>query len=252
MRSGTQSLERSLAILDQFDEQHRRLSLAEVAKQLDVSSVTAYRYVRAFVNSGLLVYENGEVRLSEKFVRLSELYLSDNHLIQAALGPIRQVYHSTQETVALCELRGIHVTCIHRIESQSPLRTSFAIGEAMPIYAGSFARALAAFLPPSTLDAIVSRTSWRPFTASTIADPPQFYQRIEQIRQHGYDVSIEEVNMGVVALAVPLRWPPHLVASLGMSAPLVRYDPAHLQQLLDPLFEAQTAIEAELRNLSQF
>lgn len=246
MRSGTQALERSLAILDLFHEGHTTLTISEVATFLGVSSVTAYRYVRAFADAGYLVIADGSVRLTPKFIRIGHLFLAEDHLVRAAERPINAVQQVTQETVALCELQGINVTCTYRVESQLPLRTSFAIGQAMPIYAGAFARVLAAFLPNATLQSIIARTRWDRFTPNTIANPINFKDRLREIQDRGHDVSSEEVDLGVFAIAVPIRAYPNLVASLGLVMPLTRYSPDRLRDYLDPLVKAQQQIESVL------
>ncbi len=250
MPSGTQALDRSLAILNLFNKERLFLTLPEVAEFLGVSNGTAYRYVRAFVDTGLLSHENGQIRLTSKFLRYSDLFLSDDHIVKAAREPMEKVFEKTQETIALCELQGVTVTCTHRLESHFPLRSSFQIGEARPIYAGAFSRALAAFLPQNKLRSIVTRTVWKRFTSNTVDTPEEFYRKLDMVREREYDVSFEEVTQGVVALAVPLKWPPHSVASLGMTIPLARYSPKQLDLLLQPLVEARKSIEKTLREIA--
>jgi DNA-binding IclR family transcriptional regulator len=245
--AGIQSIQRALEILDLFSEDRPGVHLNDIAAHLGVSPITAYRYVRAFCEVGLMDLREGEAFLAPRVMRLAHLYLARDRVLQAAREPLMVAQQQTGETLALCELQGAYVVCTYRIDSRQALRTSFAVGQAMPIFAGAFARVLAAYLPASVLAAVLAQTRWQRYTEHTVADPDQFLARLDIIRQRGYDTSIEEVDRGVFAAAVPILAPIEgVLGSIGLSMPLARFEPDRLADFLKPLWTAKRAIEAQL------
>ena len=51
----------------------------------------------------------------------------------------------------------------------------------------------------------------------------------------GYDVSEEELNPGVIAIAVPILVGDKVMGSIGLGIPSVRYDPDKLQTYIQKM-----------------
>lgn len=221
----SQTLAKGLMILDFFTRETPTLTIEQIAEKLNMSVISTYRYVKVLCDADLLVMEHGQVQLSAKILRFVDLFWEHNRYVMYVKEPLKMLQQELNETITLCQLEGSDVVCTFRVESSSPLRSSFKIGEKMPIHAGAFARAIAAFLPYRELRMIMNKTDWIPFTEKTIAVPKQFEARLAIIRERGYDISEEEVNPGVTALAVPILVDGKVFGSIGLGIPTVRYNP---------------------------
>lgn len=246
----SQSFKRGLMILDLFSVERPVITLEEIATEINISPITAYRYVKVLCESGMLVMEEGKIQISAKILRFTNLFTKQDPMIAIAIEPINNLSHEFNETIALCKLEGTDVVCIHRVESSLSLRSSFSIGQRMSIHAGAFARTIAAFLPESELKSIVRKTELIPFTKRTIVDRKEFEVRLGQIRQKSFDLSREEVDSGVVAMAVPILVSGRIVGSLGLAMPSLRYKPTYEQKIIDRLQEVAEHISNEIRKLN--
>ena len=245
----SQSFKRGLMILDLFSLDRPRLTLEEIAYEVKISPITAYRYVKVLCDSGMLVMKDGHVQLSARILRFVNLFWQQDRLIEIAQEKIDLLHDEFNETIALCKIEEKDVICIYKLESSLMLRSSFSIGQRMSIHAGAFARSIAAFLPDKELKAIMDNIDWRPFTEHTIVTPEEFKQRLSEIRKRGYDISKEEVNYGVVAIAVPIkRKNERAIASLGLAMPSVRHDTANMTAMVKKLQETAETISKEIQN----
>ncbi|HWO78420.1 MAG TPA: IclR family transcriptional regulator [Bacillus sp. (in: firmicutes)] len=242
----SQSFKRGLQILDLFSVQRPTLSLDEISTEINTSYVTTYRYVKVLCESGMLVMEDGKVRMSAKILRFVNNFWQQNPLVSIANQPISKLHKELNETIALCKLEMNEVVCIYRLESSLSLRSTFSIGQKMSIHAGAFARSISAFLPEKELKGIVSNIEWKSFTKNTLTSQTEYELRLKLIRQRGYDISKEEVQDGAVGIAVPIKIESRVIASLGISMPTVRYQEDNLPFLVTKLKETSQIISDEI------
>ncbi|WP_284035484.1 IclR family transcriptional regulator [Neobacillus sp. 114] len=245
----SQSFKRGLMILDLFSVDRPVLTLEEIAAELQIAPITAYRYIKVLSESGMLLFDEGKVQLSAKILRFINLFWKQDHLTTIAKEPITALAHDLNETIALCKLEGNDVICIYAVESQLPLSTKYTIGNRIGIYAGSFARVIAANLPNRKLSVIMRQTNWVPHTDKTIIDRQEFLERLKQIQRIGYDISQEEVDTGVTALAVPIKVSGQIIGSLGLGMPSVRFESEHIPSIIGRMQEVSTQISREAENL---
>ncbi|WP_169907643.1 IclR family transcriptional regulator [Priestia abyssalis] len=242
----SQSFKRGVMILDLFSAERPVLTLDEIAAEVQISPITAYRYVKVLSEAGILILDERRVYLSAKILRFVNLFWQQDHLAALAKESISILAHELNETIALCKLEANDVVCIYAVESSLTLRTTFSIGERMPIYSGAFSRTIAAFLPERELKSIIQHTKWIPHTESTIVDSHEFHLRLDRIRQDGYDISNGEVESGVVALAVPILVSGQIKGSLGLAIPSVRYSPDETTSIIGRMQEVSQHISKEL------
>lgn len=244
----SQSFRRGLMILDLFSLDRPVMTLEEVAKEINTSTITAYRYVKVLCDAGMLVMSAGQIKLSAQILRFVNLFLVHEQLISAAKDEIKKLHQEYNETIALCKLEENDIVCIHKLESSLSLRASYSIGQRMSIHAGAFARTIAAFLPAKKRKAIIDTIDWKPFTEHTIISRDEFDKRLERIVEKGYDISREEVIPGVIAFAVPIFVKGEVVASLGFGMPSVRNDSENTMAIVSRLKETANTISQKLED----
>ncbi|WDL97751.1 IclR family transcriptional regulator [Alicyclobacillus sp. ALC3] len=244
----SQSFSRGLLILDMFTQERRTINLEEISSELDISPITAYRYVKVLNDAGILRFHDGQVSLSAKILRFVHLFMEQDKLTEIAKGPVSQLSMDLNETVALCQFEAPDVVCTYRMESSSPLRTSFSIGQRMSIYAGAFSRAIIAFLPAQERNSVIRQTKISSYTEHTIANLEVYLERLSQIRQDGYDTSNQEVDPGIYAMAVPIFVSNRVVGCLGIAIPSARYTESRGPELLAKLQQASAHISSTMQS----
>lgn len=241
----SQSLARGLSILDLFSAERPELTIEEIATEINMSPITSYRYVKTLIESDMLIMSQGNVQLSAKILRFVNLFWKKDDLVAISKDHIDALQQELNESIALCKLEIDSVICIYRQESSLALRSSFTIGERMSIHAGAFARSIAAFLPKSVLKAIMNNIEWTAFTENTITCLEDYEERLEIVKERGYDVSVEEIDRGIIALAVPILYEGRVLASIGLGLPSIRYELSETPSIISKLQKTANLISQE-------
>ena len=241
-RSGS-SLERGLRLLSVFAKAgEAELTVADLARQAGLPPSTAYRYIQGLREAGYLeAAGTGAVRLGEQVRALARDLQLQDPLAEFARPVMRELSRLTMETVLLVEPAGTFGICVERVESQEPVRLSFAKGRMEPLYAGATVRALLAFLPDDVLESVIAAGLVR-YTEITIGDPEALRRNLAEVRRLGYAHSLGEMDEGVRALAVPLRpdGQGFARAALSVTGPAFRFTEDKVPQVL-PLLRASAA-----------
>ena len=148
--SGTQAVERALAILQWFDERTPELSPAEVATRLGVHRSTATRLLQALERQGFLDSdaETGRFRLGLQLVTLAGLVLNRFPVRSLAHDILRELRDETEETAYLGLLDGREVVYIDQASSSHVAVNVDWVGYRQPLTAGATGFLLLAFQPP--------------------------------------------------------------------------------------------------------
>lgn len=238
-----------LAVFAATDE--AELSVGELARLAELPPSTAYRYIQGLREAGYLESAGtGAIRLGERVEALARRLQLRDPLADLARPVMRELSRLTSETVLLIEAAGTFGVCVERVESQEPVRLSFAKGRMEPLHAGASVRALLAFLPDAVLQDVIA-AGLQPFTPATIADPDALRRSLAVVREQGYAHSVGEMDVDVRALGVPLRPSGHgyARAALSVTGPAYRFTEDKVAKVL-PLLKASAArIEAILGRL---
>src|SRR4051812_7066151 len=214
--SGTQAVERALAILQWFDERTPELSPGEVATRLGVHRSTATRLLQALERQGFLDSdaETGRFRLGLRLVTLAGLVLNRFPVRSLAHDVLRELRDETEETAYLGLLDGREVIYIDQASSPHVAVNADWVGYRQPLTAGATGFLLLAFQPPAVLAELVRDA----------ADPPgprgPSRPELAAIRRDGSLVRTSPDPDGEAGVAAAVR--DHLgttIAAITVSAP---------------------------------
>jgi IclR family acetate operon transcriptional repressor len=136
---------------------------------------------------------------------------------------LEQLVEATGETAIYCE-RFQYDSCvtIERRESPHHTRTVIETGVPRPLFVGSSAFAILAVLPQEEILSILNMKNFEKFTPFTITSPKQILKKIEEIKRHGYAVSIQERYSYTAGVAAPCFLSRDLVGSIAVIGPAER------------------------------
>jgi DNA-binding IclR family transcriptional regulator len=89
------------------------------------------------------------------------------------------------------------------VESPNLVTISVRLGYRLPAHASAQGRLNLAFAPPAVQQRILAR-KLQTFTPRTMVDPAKLRERLTQIRQQLFDVSMDETLLGISAVAAPI------------------------------------------------
>jgi DNA-binding IclR family transcriptional regulator len=138
------------------------------------------------------------------------------------------------------------VVYIDKVDSPQIVRYVAELGAARPLHCTSSGLAVLAFLPHERRAALVDEIPLSRFTSRTVTDRRQLLQRLQQIEQEGVAVSMQEFNLGAVAIGAPIRDRDGQVkAACALAGPAERMQPA-LEKHKEAVKATALAISATL------
>jgi len=243
------SLTKGLALLRLFASGVERLTMQEVAEQLDVTRAAARRLLLTLEHNGYLSQDGRHFALTPRVMDLGYAYFASMNLPQLARPHLQALCADLRESCSIGMLDRESVVLVAREEPSQLLRVDMAIGRRMPAYAHSLGRVLLAGLDEAALSAYLAGAALRKLTPFTIDSRPALARKLAQVRADGFCTLISELVDGFAGISVPLRdQTGKTVAGLGLSMVLGSRDKEYLEShYLPPLRAAAEKIEAVLQ-----
>jgi DNA-binding IclR family transcriptional regulator len=243
-------LDRTFAILELFDEERPEWTATEVARALDLPVATAHRILTALARRSYVSQheETKRFRLGIAALQLGDRASAVVDLRRVALPSLRRLSRDTGETSLLTVLtpRSDRGVCLERVETPQPLRLSVTPGRQLPLHAGASQKVLMAYMDPAAIERALIRPLER-LCRNTITDPVLLREELDRIREAGWASSLEETNLGVWGLAVPiLNDQSIVVCAVGIAGPSARLAPERIGELIHHIHERA---EETARNL---
>lgn len=219
--SELQSVGIALDIIDALAEAHE-LSLSELARRVGVAKSTAHRTCAVLARRGLVDRTGGRgYRLGLRLVEYGHLATERTAVGEQALPLLVELRNTLEETVQIGVPAGTDVVYVERVEGQRALRYS-TNSRRSPLHRSSAGKVLAAFNPE--LAEARLHAGLPPSTGYTIVVPDLLLAELARVRERGYAHSIDETELGMSSLAVPVRSSADgpVVAAISMVGPTPR------------------------------
>lgn len=244
-----EGMAKGMAVLESFDTQRQRLNATLAAERAGITRAAARRHLLTLTYLGYLETDGSYYWLAPKVLRFSGSYLASARLPRAVQPTLNRLAAQTQESFSASVLDGDEVVVIGRsgYEWKSGadgavrvLAYGLHLGARLPAHATSTGRVLLAAKPKTALTQWLKGRTLARLTTRTIIDIKQFRAVIEQVRADDCCLAAEEHELGVHALAVPLRnMQGRTVAALNVVASPQRLSAQVMQRdLLPLLFDA--------------
>lgn len=245
-RSGTQSIERAIAVLECLRLSDRSLALSEIAREIELTASTVHRLVRALVKAGYVEQDHSteHYRLGIGIAVLGQRAIESSGY-QLARPILAALSESSGESASLAIRRGAEVVVIDRVMGPAPLRFDHPTGAELAAYASAMGKALLAF-SSSTIEAEVAQhQSLERFTPRTITDRDTLAIELTKTAERGYAINIEERYDGVSAVAAPvLSASGRAHSAIGLQGPSIRLTPSRLAELVPLVRDAASEVAA--------
>ncbi|MER7548303.1 IclR family transcriptional regulator [Actinomadura sp.] len=194
---------RSAAILGAFGAEDGALGVSELSRRTGLPKSTVHRLVRALTAHGLLDRSGSRVRLGLRLFELGQLVPLRRDLRAAALPFMADLRDATHQIVHLAVLDGPEVVYLEILRSADAPAMPSRVGGRLPAHATGVGKAMLAFSPPETVDAVIAAGLPR-LSRRTIVLPRLLRRELEGIRAAGCAFDREESGDGVVCAASPV------------------------------------------------
>lgn len=234
-----EGMAKGMAVLESFDTERQRLNATQAAERAGLTRAAARRHLLTLAHLGYLESDGSHYWLSPKVLRFSGSYLASARLPRLLQPTLNRLAAQTRESFSAAVLDGDEVVIIARnvsIGGQRLMAYGLHLGARLPAHATSTGRVLLAAMPRSAFSTWLKGRELPRLTPRTTVDHKAFRELISSVREHDLCVAQEEHELGVHALAVPLRnMQGRTVAALNVVASPERLELNRLQKDLLPL-----------------
>jgi IclR family acetate operon transcriptional repressor len=226
---GTQAIDRAAQLLTLVLDSEHPLGVSDLASAAELPKSTASRLVSSLERHGLVRRNGarGKVGPGPAILRFAHRGVVDRNLVELCQAPLEAVAEISGETVNLAVPGPAGVEHLAQVESRHYLGISHWVGRRVPYHCSANGKALLAFgaagATAGPLEALTSRT---------ITEPALFAAELERIRREGYATAVDELELGLSAVAAPvLDDSGRAVAALSVSGPTLRLSPRRVTEL---------------------
>ncbi len=220
-----QSIIKAFELLDAFAEDKKSWGVRELAQKTGYNKSTVYRLLYTLSSLNIVHQNNNDkYSLGSKLFELGNRVSIYKAITNLTNPPIKQVALDIQETVLLSIIKEQQVFHIDKADSLHGLKINTSIGSYQPIHATASGKLLFSFLNTFEKENIFSNTTFEAFTTNTITSKSKILSELEKIKKQEYALDIEELEPGLVCIAIPIRnRKGNVIASLSASGPLSRF-----------------------------
>ncbi len=246
VNGGVQSVDRALTILEVL-ARTGEAGVTDIAAELGVHKSTAFRLVTTLEGHRLVEQgaDRGKYRLGVGILRLAGATTARLDLVQEARPVCRQLAADTGETVNIAVLSESSALYLDQAAGSSALQPHNWVGQHIPLHATSNGKVLLSGLDDVALDEVLGGLSR--YTAMTITRKSQLRAEVKLVREQGYAVAVDELEVGLTAAAAPIR-NAHgdVIASMSVSGPTFRLTSERVEAVLPQLVEAAQEVSRRL------
>jgi IclR family transcriptional regulator, pca regulon regulatory protein len=243
------TLERGLRVLKAFDEDHPEMTLSEVAAKTALPPAVARRCLITLVELGYVGQHERKFLLRPAVLTIGSAFLASMQIEQVVLPPLQGLRDQTGDSASLAVLSGTEILYVAHVSTDRRFRVAAGVGTRFPFHATSLGKALAAHLPEAERGALMTGAPFQRFTERTVTDGAAMAERLTLIAERGYDSALDELDYGIVSVAVPIFGrDKRVIASINCSTSTTRISQDELVRTRLPLLrQAAGEIEASLK-----
>jgi DNA-binding IclR family transcriptional regulator len=238
------SATRTLGILEALAASDRRLSLADLAKELGIPKSSLHALIGTLQDWGWVETDSSgrQFGLGVRALLVGTSYVDSDDIVAATRDALDWLSEIVGETVHLGRLDGPDIVYLAKRESTHPLRLFSAIGRRLPAHATALGKVLLAERTEAELDRILPQTLPR-LSDNTITDRGALRKELDRTSRRGWARDNQENATGIRCLAVAVGEDKPPFNAISCSVPVVRLDSRREKDIVDKLMRARQLID---------
>lgn len=197
-------LGRGLEVIEAFDDDHSRMTIATVAARTGIPRTAARRYLLSLCHFGYAQTDGKLFWLAPKVLRLGQSYLGAARLPRLTQPFIQRLSMDTGETVNISVLDQHEVVYVARSNSPRVVSIGFHAGARVPAHTVTPGVLLLGDLSDAALERWLRNHEFSEFTPNTL-NAESFRLSVHEARDQGYWITDQVLNVGLGGVGVTLK-----------------------------------------------
>jgi IclR family acetate operon transcriptional repressor len=245
-----QSVDRAISVLELL-ARDGEAGISEIAVELGVHKSTVSRLVGVLQARGLVEQqgERGKLSIGFGIVRLAGAATGQFDLAKLGTPVCEALAEKLGETVNIAVLDGSVAINISQAKGSAAVAAHNWIGKWTPLHATSSGKVLLASVEEREREEILAREQTA-YTKHTTTDPDKIREMLRLVAEDDYATSFEELEIGLHAVAVPVRgMQDDVVAAISASGPAYRLSRAQMPGIAEELRGGAAELSAQLGHI---
>lgn len=219
-------------------------TVTEIASELRIHKSTVFRLLYTLEARGLVdqTTSRGRYQLGYGVVQLAARASRKLDLTVVSRRICETLAEEVGESVDIAIPDDNFVLSIDQVIGSAAVTTVNWVGRRTPMHATAAGKLFLAFMPDEQRSDYFAHPLQR-FTEHTITSRRAFEQQLEAVRSQGYGSTLEEFEVGLAAVAAPIRdLDGQVVAAVSVSGPNFRINPDTIPGIADQAIAAAEEI----------
>ena len=240
---GTAAVDRSADLLLRVLESEQPIALTALATATGIPKSTASRLIAALERRGLVEQDGnrGRLRPGPAILRVAERGMLERNIVELAGPHLEALSEASGETINLAVPAHAGVEHVAQVDSRHFLGVGQWLGRSVDFHSTANGKIFLAFDRAPLPEAPGAHTE------HTVTDLEQLHTELKRIRRTGYATAVDELEVGLAAMAAPVRGVHgDVIAALTISGPTLRMTPERIAELKTPLIAEADALSRRL------
>ncbi|MGC9221436.1 MAG: IclR family transcriptional regulator [Solirubrobacteraceae bacterium] len=251
LNSGTVAIDRGADLLVRVLEAEAPVAVTDLAQAAGLPKSTASRLLSALERRGLVQQDGprGRLRPGPAILRVAERGMLERNLVELAHPTLQSLSDQSGETINLAVPGRAGVEHLLQADGRYFLGAGQWVGRTVEYHCSANGKLFLAF------GRALAPLGERPLTALTpftITDPKQLREELQEVRAKGFATTIDELEVGLAALAAPVRGSSgEVVAALSITGPTVRMSRTRISELQPILTDQAEQLSRRLGHIEE-
>jgi IclR family pca regulon transcriptional regulator len=248
-----QSLVRGLRVITAFDAANSAMTMSDIARRTGIPRAAVGRFLRTLEDQGYVrPSADGRYSLTPRVLELGYGYLSALTLPEVAQPHLETLSARVGESASASVLDDGDIVYVARVPTHRIMGLRISIGTRFPAAVTSMGRVMLAALDDDELRRVLALHPLENRTSRTISSLDALYEQLASVREKGYALVDEELEVGLRSVAAPVRrgLSGPVVAAVNVSTSTARHSVSDIvSDLLPALLHAADQIALELASI---
>jgi IclR family pca regulon transcriptional regulator len=204
-RDFAQTLARGLTCLEVLAGMTSPASCSEIAAAMRVSRAAARRILLTLQSLGYVLEARGLYASAPKVLSLGRSVLRRGSVWESVAPMVVAVADQLNEPCSISVLDGLEIVFVCRDATRRIYSSRLGIGDRLPAHCSAAGKVLLAALPDAELKARLRKVKLKSQGPASLSDPVLLRAALARIRASDFATTADEMEDGLVAVAVPLR-----------------------------------------------
>lgn len=207
MQDIVQSVDRTLCILELLSDYEDGLGITEIGQNLELHKSTVHRLLNTLIYKGY-VKQNKNTSKYEITLKLFELgnkKIEKMDLVTTAKPYLKELMEKTNEVIHLAVKDDAEIVYVAKVEPLKSMTMYTTIGMSKPMYCTAMGKAMLSQMKDDEVQEIWNASNIEKYTDNTIVDFDQLKGILVKVKEEGYALDDQEVEIGIKCLGTVLK-----------------------------------------------